>query len=294
MITRLRIATSVSSIPHSQYAGYNYSMSLNVLSYGPSGGSDDLLRMFLRTELHWTRHLAQETALDVGMAMSEPSLARVSDANRMLDVVMPNGMTPVDAVQLANQHFGQCGVLCRKWLMHPAARVRNEPLVQHLRSQGFVASARDVLHWDGSTAAPLREEAGLKVIPAQASFRHARQLAEERAATICNEPQVADAAMLHLDDAHVDGLLAMRNGLVAAGVCVLAVGDIGRIEDLYVIAVLRRHGIGRTMLSRALEICVRCLFKHVLVAIKPDNQAAYGLFAKAGFKNVGQVVEYGQ
>ena len=138
---------------------------------------------------------------------------------------------------------------------------------------------------------PLREVDNLKIIPARASFRHARALAEESARD-WNAPALADAKMLHLDDPHTDALLAIRDGVAAATTAVLSVGEIGAIQELFVSAPFRRQGIGRTMMSRALEICARSLFKHVFVCVEPDNAPAIGLYHRCGFQKVGETVSY--
>src|SRR5258706_537062 len=85
-----------------------------------------------------------------------------------------------------------------------------------------------------------------------------RPLGEE-AAERWNEPQVAEAHMLQLDDPHWDALLALRDGRPVGGVGVLSVGDVGRIDEVFVSEPARRRGIGRTLMSRALEICARSL-----------------------------------
>ena len=98
--------------------------------------------------------------------------------------------------------------------------------------------------------------------------------------------------MLHLDDPHYDALIAMKDGKAVARVGVLAVGDIGRIEPLFVSAPFRRQGVGRTMMSRALEICARSLFKHVFICVAPDNASAYALYTQLGFRKIGEFVQY--
>src|SRR5438067_1819420 len=82
---------------------------------------------------------------------------------------------------------------------------------------------------------------------------------------------LVEAAMAHLDDPHYDALLALKDGQAVAKVGVLAVGEIGRIEPMFVAESSRRQGIGRAMMLRALEICARSLFKHVFLSCMPDN-----------------------
>jgi len=70
------------------------------------------------------------------------------------------------------------------------------------------------------------------------------------------------------------------------------VGEIGRIDTLLVSEKHRRRGIGRTLMSRALEICARSLFKHIFLSCRPASAPAQALYAQLGFRKVGDFVEY--
>lgn len=263
-------------------------MSLPILHITHEPTREDLIRLFHRTELHWTRHLGEETALDAGTAFVNPELPTVSNANRMLDALLPEDLSPAQAVEQVDEHFRAAGTRCLSWLMNPSAPPgRNAPLEAHLLAHGHRRVPDDIYYLAALARTPVREVAGLKIIPARASYRHARQLAEEN-----SQPQRADARMLHLDDPHTDALLALKDGRPAATISVLAVGELGAISGFFVSAPFRRQGIGRTMMSRALEICARSLFKHVFLAAAPDNLAATSLYGSVGFKKIGEMVAY--
>src|SRR4051794_9702763 len=267
-------------------------MPLPILQSANHPGTADLVRLFHRTELHWTRHLSEETQLDAGVAFANPELPRVWDANRVLDAAAAEGSAPAELVDEVDAFFAERGTPCAQWTMNPSAPVeRTAPLVQFLESSGWHAAPEDILYLPGRPTAPIPEPAGLTITPARASYRHWRQLAEEWAG--CQgEPQLADAAMLHLDDPHYDALLALQDGTVAGRAGVLAVGDVGRIDQVYVAEAFRRQGIGRTLMSRALEICARSLFRHVMLSMQPRNDAARALYDDIGFQNIGQIVSY--
>jgi ribosomal protein S18 acetylase RimI-like enzyme len=252
------------------------------------------VRLFHRTELHWVRHLGEETQLDAGTAFVNPSLATIWDANVVLDAAVPAGGTAEEAVDEVEQHYTSQGGRCLRWIMNPSAPpAQIRPLVDLLSSRGWRAFAYDIMYLSGRPAGAVREVAGLTIIPARASFRHARALAEESAAEH-GFPQLADASMQHLDDPHWDALLALRDGVAVGRAGGLAVGEIGRIENVYVSAPARRQGIGRTMMSRALEICARSLFRHVMLSVRPENGAAIALYEQLGFRKIGELVAYRQ
>jgi ribosomal protein S18 acetylase RimI-like enzyme len=265
-------------------------MPLPVLQISPRS-AEDLVRLFHRTELHWARHLGEETPLAVGTAFTNPQLPNVHNANRVLDAALPEGMSPEDAMREVEDHYRGHGTRCRQWIMNPAAPMAaTAPLADHLRAFGFQPQPSDILHLAGRPA-HIQEAPGLTIIPARASFRHARALAEE-AAMQWNEPQIAEARLMHLDDPHWDALLALRDGQPVGAIGVLSAGDIGRIEHVFVSEPARRQGIGRTLMSRALEICARSLFKHVMLNVDPQNTPAVALYTRIGFRRVGQIVEY--
>jgi ribosomal protein S18 acetylase RimI-like enzyme len=101
-----------------------------------------------------------------------------------------------------------------------------------------------------------------------------------------------DATIEHVQDPHFDSLLALKDGQAVAMAGVLAVGEIGRIDEVFVSQRFRRMGIGRTMMSRVLEICARALFKHVLLCVAPDNEPAKRLYGQLGFVKTGTVTQY--
>jgi ribosomal protein S18 acetylase RimI-like enzyme len=267
-------------------------MPLPILQSANVHGSADLVRLFHHTELQWARHLSEETPLEAGVAFANPELPRVWDANRVLDAAVPAGSTPEELVAEAESFFAERGTPCAQWTMNPSAPAeRAAPLIRYLESSGWRADPADIFYLPGRPPAPIREAAGLTIIPARASFRHWRELAEEWARCRA-EPQLADAAMLHLDDPHYDAMLALRDGKVAGRAGVLAVGDVGRIDQVYVAEAFRRQGVGRTLMSRALEICARSLFRHVMLSRDPANDAARGLYEGIGFQKIGEIVSY--
>ena len=98
--------------------------------------------------------------------------------------------------------------------------------------------------------------------------------------------------MLHLDDPHYNALLALRDGKVAGRAGVLAVGDVGRIDQVYVAQAFRRQGVGRTLMSRRWRSAGRSLFRHVMLSMDPSNDAARALYDEIGFQAIGQIVSY--
>lgn len=268
-------------------------MPLPILTESRNPSGEDLVRFCYQALLHWSQHLGESEQTDVGTAILNPELPRVYDANRIFNAALPEADdAPPDAMQAVEALYAQRSVRCHKWVPNPAApQERTAPLAEHLRSLGYRRDAADILYLQRAAGGALQEAPGLTIFPARASYRHARQLAEE-ASRAWHEPQLVEASMLHLDDPHYDALIALRDGTAVASIGVLAVGEVGLIEQVYVSEPHRRQGVGRTMMGRAMEICARSLFKHVFLIVDPENRAASELYQAFGFRKIGQFVEY--
>lgn len=252
----------------------------------------DLIRYYVQTERDWTRHTSEETSLDVGTAFHNAQLNNVWDANNVIDAALPEGVSPAVAVAQVEEHFDSNGARCRRWNINLSAPPeRTRPLTEHLLSNGWRTLSCDIMHLSGSPPGTIREVGGLKIIPVRASYRHARQIAEESSKR-WNEPQLTESALLHFEDPHFDALLSLKDGEAVAMAGVLAVGEIGRIDEVFVSEKYRRLGIGRTMMSRVLEICARSLFRHVLLSCLADNAPAIALYESIGFRKVGTITTY--
>jgi len=266
-------------------------MSLPILPSRPIASRTDLIRFYYRTEQQWCQQIAEQTALEVGTALLNASLPEVWDANVVFEAAVPDGTSAADAVAEADAHYSANGSRVRKWVTNPSAPAdRTTPLVEYLVANGFARRGYDIMYLAGHPASAIQEIGGLRIIPARASFRHARELATEAGASLT--PQLTEAFITHLEDPQTDGLLALKDNTPAAYVTVLTVGEIGCITKLFVTGSLRRQGIGRTMMSRALEICARSLFKHVFLSCEPTNAAAIALYRQLGFEKIGDFVCY--
>jgi GNAT superfamily N-acetyltransferase len=253
----------------------------------------DLIRLFHQTESRWTQHLAEETLLDVGTGFSNPQLPDVYDANNIRDVALPDEMSVEAAVAQVDAHYAAQGTPCAYWTFNPSAPAdRTRPLADHLLALNYSAHTNDIMVLARDLASQAPSPSDLRIIPARASFRHVRQLFEEETRRRGRPIQIVDAAMLHLDDSHWDALLALKDGVPVAYVGVLSVGEIGKIEHMLVAEPYRGQGIGTTMMGRAIEICARSLFRHVMLAVRPTNAVAIALYRKLGFARLSEVTGY--
>jgi ribosomal protein S18 acetylase RimI-like enzyme len=273
-------------------AGRIGEMSLRILNQKGARTEADLLRLFQQTEARLAEHLAEATPLEVGTAYSNRELADVYFANHVRDIALPDGMIPAQAYESVQQHFAGCGTRCASWAMNVAApQLQTRPMAEYLMRQGYAAQVEDVMLLGQTPPIHVPQIEGLKVIPARASFKHVRELFAGSDLGR-RTPNAVEAAVMHLDDPHWDALLALRDGKAAGYVGVLAMGEVGRIEQLHVAEDQRRKGLGLLMMTRALEICARSLFKQVMLSVRPGNSDAKALYSKLGFGLIGQMTGY--
>src|SRR5207244_110136 len=96
-------------------------MPLPVLNARGGATPTDLLRYFARGELHWSRHVAEETQFDFGVALTSPQFPGVIYANRIVDTALPPDVSPAQAFAAAEAHFAAAGTRCQSWVIDPAA-----------------------------------------------------------------------------------------------------------------------------------------------------------------------------
>jgi ribosomal protein S18 acetylase RimI-like enzyme len=266
-------------------------MPLPVLSQAAAVSDADRVRLFHRTEQVWAEQLGEAEQLDAGHAVCAADLATFWAANRVLTAAVPPGGTPEQVVAEVEAHYAARGARCLAWQLNPSAPAeRVGPLAEHLLAAGYAGVGEDVMALAGPPGrAAFASPPGVTVLPARAAFRHARELAAEVSP---DDPDGTEAQVRHLDDPHNDALLALRGGKAVGRVTVLAAGDVGRIDQVFVAEGARRQGIGRLLVGRALEICARSLFRHVLLSVGSDNRRAIALYQSLGFRKAGTIVTY--
>jgi len=252
----------------------------------------DLLRLFDQAESRWVEHLGQPEAMEVGTAYANRLLANVADANHVRDVTLPEAMSPGRAMRLVEAHFQSRETRCAYWQTNRSVPDgRTLAIIEHLLAVGFSRRTADVMRLARMPIVDVIAPADVKIIPARASYRHVREIAGELAREF-GAAQAVEAAVLHLDDPHWDALLAIRDGKALATGGVLTVGEVGRIDGLYVSPPSRGQGLGRLMMLRILEICRRATLRHVMLALDPGNQVASRLLANLGLEKIGETIRY--
>lgn len=252
-------------------------MPLPILMAQTSGRDPiELLRFYARARVHYCRNLGEENELAAGVSFTNRDFPNMPEGNCLIDAVVPDGISAADAFSGVEEHFASHRTRCLE------VNIKSPGLEPILIAKGYQRQQVRVAYVPTVRSlpdvGPLKDLSGVKVIPARASYRHVSDQYQGKIAL--------------LDDGHWDALLALHNGQAVAGVGVLAVGDIGLIADLFVVETLRRRGLGRLMVARAMEICARSVFKHVFMRVGADNGAALNLCRAFGMAIIGEQIHY--
>lgn len=252
-------------------------MLLPVISTKPVSSRTDLIRLFHQAQLQWFSHLGDETVLDYGRW--------IASAGCLLDAFL---LPDLDADQLIRQTNELAETQFSTWQscsLNPSMPIdKTFPLAEALTASGWKLDPLDVVYRQQKSLLPPIDIANLIIIPARASYRHFTQLMLE-----CGEP---DLALQHLDDSHLDALLALQNGKAVGCIEVLTSGQVATVRQWYVSPPRRGLGIGRLLLQRAVEICDRAVLPHVMIGIKPTATTAHHLAQSTGFAEIGKWLNY--
>jgi GNAT superfamily N-acetyltransferase len=280
-------------------------MPLTVLPNTFAQSTAELVRLFHQSQLEWSRHLGEETQLDFGRWISNPALPDSTTANCLHDARLLSGFSAARLIKEMEAKANATGVPWRFCSLNPSMPPdQSQALADALTQSGWKSEPLRILHRKRiETRAPTTGNLDLTIIPTRASHRHHRQLLETREREIKGDSPlfsdakrglspfsssaVVEAELLHLDDAHLDSLLALRDGEAVGGIGVLTSGEVGTLRDWYVTRPHRSQGIGRLLLDRALEICNRAMLRHVMIGLPATAGTALDLAQRAGLAQVG-------
>ena len=243
-------------------------MPLTVLKTPVASSPEQLIRLFHQSQLEWARHFGDETELDFGRWIPADGC--------LLDAYLLPGFKPSDVLTDMIERSRQAGCEWNCCTLNPSMpKEQTVPLVNELLATGWVSRPIEILYRAKNPNSTVFSKINnLKIIPARASYRHYKQL-------------MGDQAAIHLDDSHFESLLALADGQPIGCIGVLTSGEVGTIRDWHVIPERRHNGIGRLLLDRALESCVRGMLRHVMIGLPDSAVVASRVCTAFGFEMIG-------
>lgn len=259
-------------------------------TYRPS--AEQLVRAVKRSQRILARMVADETDLDGAVAFFCKEHPDVEQVNFAAEVHVHEDDQADVAGPLINRvlnHFqeqgGRCTAIYGAHVDWPAV------LVQAITSQGFEARSRDVLMLTGYAPPTLNEQ--LQIIPGRASYAEMRKILGIQHKELKSDvpaDAATEVAVGLLDEPRLDVFLGRLDRKPAGYVSVLSLGNIGVIRDVYVGPDFRDRGVGRTLISSALDHCRRALFEQVIIQTAGQDPRSR-LLESLGFK-VAATYEY--
>ena len=238
---------------------------LNVLSESSAG------RIYHRALELWSSHVADEAAFGPAGVYANAKLAAIPEANCIIGEITADQMPRIAA------YFQEAHVAPLAWYLPMG------PEYPPLQDASLTLMQLAVIPPNLSLTHP-----DLTIIPARASFRHVRQIASAMHPHVSPD-QAGEAACCHLDDSHVDALLAIKGGEAVGYASILSTGEAGMVMDFFVLPECRRRGYGTALAGQVLDICARALFRQVITAIDSSDAPAIAYAHKHGFAPAGVV-----
>jgi len=242
-----------------------------------------LLRHAHRLREHWLLHLGEKAALGNSAVAFNSQLPA---GNLVTHVSAQNDDEFEVAKQEVDHFFTEQGTKCQQWLINPAQREDERlRIISGLSRLGWQQDLQTV--WKLQSQEHQLPTTDLQVIPARAGYALLEQLMVGIGQTT-EEPQMAEAMLLHLDDPRVDSLLGIQQGRAIATISVLGDGQNALICALgFEAGSASYQSVGKSMVHRAIDVCRRSLFKNVFT-FTPQEGASH-FWRELGFEPIGEL-----
>ncbi len=245
-----------------------------------------------RAQQAYCQQLGESRALEAGVAFTSELHPAVGDANQFREVVIASSEDIPGAYEEATAYFAERGCVCSRWT--PALDQPVDALGRYLEGLGF--------HREDFAAFVLRESVAMptpddvRILPARAmrkalhvvlSDAYADEVAGDDACAMAVE-----AAKDRLDDPHLEGFVAMRGDVPAGYVALHQVGDIGRLQGLFVCPEHREAGVGTALMGKALRMGRRLAIRVLCAGVPTSKVAGTSLMGKCGMMVDGGWAEF--
>jgi GNAT superfamily N-acetyltransferase len=213
----------------------------------------------------------------------------LAEGNQLREVILPPDGSLDDAWNEAAAAYDARGLPCHRWV--PAAGTPVEPLERFLTGRGFTRRRYTTMVWTDPRDLPLRDDT--RVLPARAMRQACRQLRlDDTRYDPATRELLADSRNERLDDPQYDQLIVMAGATPVATGVLLQVGDIGRIDNIFVAEPFRRQGYGLTLMAHLLALSRRLALRITVLELEEHNEPARALYTRCGFEPAGTRVEF--
>lgn len=279
----------------------------------------DVLSAFLRADQAAAAQLAVPEPISCGAAACGVAYCaadhpHLPDANHLLDVLLLD-ITPAQAIEAVDAHFTARGRRCLRWRLSVAQPP--EAVGAALEPLGWRRRERIVLghrEWPALDALRPPAASGLRILPARAMRGVLRQTvladveqwpdapapvsgasASAIASAASARESAAAALQERMNDSELDIFVATLDGAAAGRITLHQVGDILRIDDLFVTPALRGRGVGHALVRHVVNLAYRLRPRAFVADGAPrggSDAAARRLAEEYGFAECGRCAEW--
>ncbi len=233
--------------------------------------------------------ITEQTALSAGVAFTCPEYPTLDEGNQFREVILPRNGSLADVHAEVTDFFDRRGLRCYRWV--PAAGTPIEPLEAFLLDRGFRAQWSTCMAWHRDVDVPVRDD--VRILPARAMRAALRELRlGDTRFTPDEREMLADSRNERLDDPSYDQVVAMIGKVPAGAGVLMQVGDIGRIDNVFVAEAYRRRGVARSIMSHLLTLNRRLALRITVLEVDEGNIPALALYRQCGFDPAGTRVAF--
>lgn len=249
----------------------------------------DALAGIRRSSQVYYAQVADQTTLACGVAFTCPRYPNYYNGNQFREVVIPPGRSLADCFDEVQAFYAAQGLRCFRWT--PAAAQPAGPLEAFLAPRGYTPIRNLALRRVREVDIPTHP--GVRLLPVRAMRKAFRELMlGHRAYALPVREMLADVAVDRLDDPQYDLFVAMLENRPAGYGALHQVGEIGRIENVFVAEACRRQGVGLSIMAWLLALSRRLALRVTCLETEETNTPAQALYARCGFEAEGSFVEF--
>jgi GNAT superfamily N-acetyltransferase len=242
-----------------------------------------------RSNQLYYKQVSECATLSCGVAHYSLKYPEIGAANQLREMIIPPGGSVAAAFDEAERFYADKGLRCHRCV--PAMGQPSEPIEAFLVSRGWQTVRKNVMVLVRQEEFPPR--ADVRILPARAMRKAYRQI-------ILADPihpdgqreMYADVAADQLDDPQYDMYVAMVDGRPAGHGALFQVGDIGRIDNVFVLEAFRGQGVGMALMAHLLALSRRLAMRITCLQVDEGNAAALALYAQFGFEPAGHYDEF--
>jgi ribosomal protein S18 acetylase RimI-like enzyme len=251
--------------------------------------NDQVLSAVRRSGQFYFEQITDQHTLSSGIAHCSAEYPLLAECNHLREVILPQSGTLADFYDEVQAFYADRNLTCHRWV--PAADTPIEPLEAFLTRHGYVTRRKTCMVWADDIDLPTRDD--VRILPGRPMRQALRdlRLTDDRFDQQVRA-QLADSRLERMDDPTYDAFVAMQGKSPVASGVLIQVGDIARVENIFVGPSHRRQGIATHLMHDLLALARRLAMRITVLETESDNHPAIALYQRCGFTQAGSYVQF--